>query len=419
MKLLNRTIRNYLIYSISLVLLFTPLFYYSIQHLVVREMDKVLISHKKDFNESLVHLKSKEELEFFPLMNKEFILTPASELVKDSIYSEKVYDSITKQGVPHRVYRSGLVLQGKNYELIIRESLVSNMALIGSIMGIQLLMLALMLAGLFLINRNLSKIVWTPFYLILDRLKKFNIDRDNEIEFPTSSTVELRELTIAVDELIKKNRAVYQNQKEFTENASHELQTPLAICRTKLELLAQTKELTQEQAELVESLLQATDRISRLNRNLLLLSKIENRQFPDHEEINLNDIIEKVRALYAPQATEKKVKVNYSPVGTTTITGNSSLVEILVNNLWSNAVRHAPHDSTIHVDLCENALTISNSGEQLRKPEKIFERFQRENTLATSGSGLGLSIVKKICEVSSYRVSYFFNDDRHHFKIEF
>ncbi|HEX5169436.1 MAG TPA: HAMP domain-containing sensor histidine kinase [Cyclobacteriaceae bacterium] len=419
MKLLTRTVRNYFIYSALLVLLCTPLFYFTIEQLFARKMDEELIEHKDEFNKSLAHVKATDDLRLFNLMSKEFLLIPTNvSPIKDSLYSQTIYDSVESEMVPHRILRTGISVGSQHYELYIRESLVSNTELIGAIMGIQVVMLILLLIGSVLINRNLSKTIWNPFYHILELLKKYNIDQDPALNLPPSSTAEFRELSSVIIQLVEKNYKAYLNQKEFTENASHELQTPLAICRTKLELLAQTEELTEQQAELVESLLDATDRLTRLNKNLLLLSKIENRQFLESEQIDLKATIMKCLDAYADTIHKKSLAVKVDINVVAHAKGNPVLLEILINNLLSNAIRYSPDAGNIIIESTTDHITISNPGEAFEDPEKIFQRFHRESRSST-GSGLGLSIVKKICDVTGFRISYHYNSKTHHFKLLF
>jgi signal transduction histidine kinase len=196
------------------------------------------------------------------------------------------------------------------------------------------------------------------------------------------------------------------------------LQTPLAICRTKLELLAQTQDLTQEQADLVGSLLDATDRLTRLNKDLLLLSKIENRQFLQTEEVDLKSVITKCLAVYRHKAQEKDLVLKLSFDEAPFIIANPVLLEVLINNIISNAIRHANDGGTVTIDSTTSGLTVSNSGDPLVHPEKIFDRFHRESR-ATMGSGLGLSIVKKICEIAGFKIAYHYASPLHQFKIVF
>ncbi|HEY5749316.1 MAG TPA: HAMP domain-containing sensor histidine kinase [Chryseolinea sp.] len=418
MKLLNRTIKNYLLYSVLLILCCTPLFYFSIHYLFVHDMDQELLAHKEDFNQSVSYLKSKDGIEFYQLMNKEFLLIPGDKFpAGDSLYTMDLYDSAAAELEPHRILSLGVTVNGKPYELQIRESMVNNRELIAAIMSIQVLLLALLLIGLVIINRRLTRTIWGPFYVILDRLKKYHIDQEKALELPTVSTAEFRELCQAIMQLVDKSHEAYLSQKEFTENASHELQTPLAISFSKLELLAQTNELTQEQAELVGKLFDAIERISRLNKNLLLLSKIENRQFFETEKIELSAVIQKSLDVYERQAEEKGIAIEKSLPQSIALNANPVLVEVLISNLVSNAIRHARPQSVVSVIAAPSSVTITNEGPPLVYPEKIFHRFHRESK--NIGSGLGLSIVKKICDVSGYQISYLHNSNTHRFQIKF
>jgi signal transduction histidine kinase len=419
MKLLNRTISNYLLYSGLLVLFCTPLFYFTIQQLFVAEMDEVLREHKIDFVQSMTYLKTEEDLKFYHLMNQEFHVTPTKEFISsDSLYTELAYDSGEAEMVPHRVLRTGIVLNGNPFELKISESLVSNAGLIATIMSAEIILLALLLGGTVIINRKLSTAVWSPFYTILDRLKKYQIDKDIELNLPHSSTAEFRDLSAAVTQLVQKNHEAYLNQKEFTENASHELQTPIAIIQSKLDLLAQSKGLTAEQADLISSLMETTYRISRLNKNLLLLAKIENGQFLENEAVQADQLINKLIGMHGETAEEKKLRIQFSHSGNTIIRANPILLEALINNLLSNAIRYTHENQTIDLVLKDHRLEIVNPGKPLESPHKIFERFHRESR-AYNGSGLGLAIAKKICDISGYFIEYRFDNERHRFIITF
>lgn len=419
MKLLNRTIGNYLLYSVLLFLLCTPLFYFSIQKLFIREMDKVLRSHKKDFYDANAYLKTEEDLKFFQLMNREFILTPSTTKIEnDSLFTIELYDSASAELVPYRVFSTGVSIHGRNFELQVRESLVSDISLVTAIMTIQVIMLLLLLLGLVLINRKLSRKIWDPFYIILDRLKRYKIDDDSELVLPLPSTAEFRDLSATITQLVQKNRLAYVNQKEFTENASHELQTPLAICRTKLELLAQTKELTHDQADLVGDLFHAVDRITYLNKGLLLLARIENRQFLESESLELSEVINRSLDSYQLQALEKRLTVAVTVDKPAVILANTTLLDVLIGNLISNAIRHTPVSGTVTIRGNNQSILISNSGSPLLYPERIFERFQRE-AKTTLGTGLGLALAKKVCDVANYRIAYSYANSMHHFRVEF
>ncbi|NBP68999.1 MAG: hypothetical protein EBU52_09675, partial [Cytophagia bacterium] len=185
MRLLSRTIRNYALVSAILFVLSTPLFYWAIHSLVIKQMDEMLKDHKEDFLSASPHIQTEEELKQHELLNKEFRLVPtAGKIVNDSIYTEDIYDSIEAEYHPYRTFRTTVDLHGQPYQLKISESMVSSKDLIAAIVLIQSALLILLFVTLVLINRQLSNTIWSPFYQIVDRLKNYRIDRDHAINLP-------------------------------------------------------------------------------------------------------------------------------------------------------------------------------------------------------------------------------------------
>ena len=418
MKLLGRTFRNYLLYSTLLLLVCVPLFYFFIRQLFVKEMEEELFHHKQNFQNTATYIVTDKDLKIYQLLNEEFLLTEASQWpIRDSLFSYKAYDSVEHEIIPYRALKCGITIQDKNYQLIIRESIVGDIDLIERIVIIQISLLVFLLAGFILINQNLSKKIWSPFYVILEKLKQYQIDKDTEIKLPSSNTTEFEDLRITVEQLVSKNRNAYLSQKEFTENASHELQTPLAIFRSKLELLMQTHNITSEQADLISDLSNTNDRIARLNKNLLLLSKIENNQFPSKQLVLLKEAVDKTLSLYKEKTEGKKIKITVTDKTETKVNVNPALLDILLSNLISNALKHSTEESEVKIQIETNSLLISNPGEPLKNPEKLFQRFNRESRISI-GSGLGLAIVKEICDVEGFKILYSYTT-QHCFQIKF
>jgi len=419
MKLLKRTVKNYILYSALLLLICTPIYYLSIHRLFVNEMEEELFHHKNNFKKTLDKLENEKDIQLYQLINEEFQLKETSKWpISDSLFTYSQYDSLEKTFVPYRALRTGVTVQGTRYELLIRESIVGNTKLVTAIVAIQTTLLVLMLIGFILINRKLSKVVWDPFYTILEKLKNYQIDKDLTIDLPHSSTAEFRDLSEALVHLVNKSRDAYLSQKEFTENASHESQTPLAIFRSKLELLMQGADISSEQAELISSLLNATDRIVRLNKNLLLLSKIENRQFLSRQEILLSSALTQSLGLYKQMAQEKEIKITTHIISEIAVKTNPSLLEILLSNLISNAIRYTPAQNEVRIEIEKKSITIRNPGEPFNFPNKIFDRFNRESR-TTQGNGLGLAIVKKICDTEGIPITYHYSQGSHLFSIDF
>jgi len=419
MRLLKRTVKNYILYSALLLLVCTPLYYLTIRQLFINEMEEELFHHKNNFIETVARLETEKEIKLYQLINEEFILSESTQWpIADSLYTYSQYDSLEKKLIPFRALRTGVTIQNKQYQLLIRESIVGNTKLVATIVFVQAGLLILLLIGFVFINRKLSKDIWGPFYVILEKLKQYQIDKDLSIELPKSSTVEFRDLSEVLVQLVNKSRDAYLNQKEFTENASHELQTPIAIFRSKLELLMQGKDITHDQADLISSLLNATDRIARLNKNLLLLSKIENRQFLSTQEVSVKNLLMQTLETYGDLAKDKELKINLETNSELHIKSNPILMDILLSNLISNAIRHTSEKNQITIRIDKRSLQISNPGDPLKNPEKIFQRFNRESR-NSQGSGLGLAILKMICEIEGFDVDYNYLHNQHQFNISF
>ena len=419
MRLLTHTVRNYFLLSVIMLALSIPAFYVVIQHLFIQELDEELHEHRNDFYKSMPALKTEADIKLYSLLNEEFILKKTDKKIeRDSLYTDEMYDSAEAAMVPYRILRSGVFLNNQHYELLIHESLIGTRELIAVIVMIKGLLLTALLFGMIIVNRKITKTVWQPFYQTLQKLKQYEMDKNPTLPVVESVITEFRDLNSAISQLISRNHQVFLNQKEFTENAAHELQTPLAICRTKLELLMQSSELTSEQADLIGSIYEATERLTRLNKNLLLLSKIENGQFIEKESIYLNKLILHLLDYHKTQVTDRNIQVATKMDTDVSIQGNPVLVEILLNNLLSNACRYTPEWGRIEISLTTIAFTISNSGSHFANASKIFERFHRESN-SVHGSGLGLAIVKKICDISGHTISYSYTEGKHQFIVNF
>ena len=193
---------------------------------------------------------------------------------------------------PFRQLSTSVVVKGKPYLLTVEMSLVDNNELVMAIGLVQVALSIVLIAGLLFLNRSLSKRLWKPFYKTLDQLKAYELDKNESVAIEKSDITEFDDFNKTVSHLTERNRKVFLNQKEFIENASHELQTPIAIFQSKLDQLMQSSSLSQSEAETIFELETTAQRMARLNKNLLLLSKIDNEQFLDTEEIDLSILIQ-------------------------------------------------------------------------------------------------------------------------------
>jgi Signal transduction histidine kinase len=329
------------------------------------------------------------------------LATPLFYLLTKHFYAEDIREVI-------EAVQSGASLPKTDLE----QDIIAGIALqFGLIMGALLVSLILMV-------RLISKQLWAPFDDTLRRIELFSLESEKLPQFTNSNIKEFNRLNIVLTRLIENNLRSYKTQKEFTENASHELQTPLAVFQTKLDLMLQQPDLTEQQAEIVQSLYEVSARLARLNKNLLLLAKIDNRQYKEMELIDLVQMIEKVLSLLSGFTQEITIREEIQ-VASLLVQANRALLESLINNLVVNAVRHNIANGEISIIIKPNLLIISNtSSEGMLNKESVFERFHNPSE-KIKGNGLGLAIAKAICNLHGWEIEYQYKSERHEFIVSF
>ncbi len=253
-----------------------------------------------------------------------------------------------------------------------------------------------------------------PFYEALRLVRGFKIGHSEPIAFPETG---VDEFSFMIDNLKAATANVsedYNILKEFTENASHEIQTPLAIIRSKLDLLIQEDNIPTRQVEALQSAYAAVKKLSLLNQALLLVAKIDNRQFENKTSINLLSILEEKLQQFQELWQFNRIELS-AELHEANIVASPELIDILINNILSNATRHNMPNGIIKISLSGQSLQVINSGpgKSLDK-KRLFRRFYKENS-QSSNNGLGLSIVKQICEASGITAVYQYSTGQHSF----
>ena len=236
--------------------------------------------------------------------------------------------------------------------------------------------------------------------------------KDAGITFDNTEITEFKTLNTVLDSMTKKMSADYMSLKEFTENASHELQTPLAVMQSKIELLIQSENLTPDQLSNISAVYESVNKLSKLNQALLLLTKIENRQYAETAEIALNTLVQQKLELFKEWLEYRKlfVEIDLHPLD---IWANPILADILITNLLSNAIKHNLDNGKLHIELHDKHLLIMNSGVPVTGDTTDFlSRFKKANQ-ASDSLGLGLAIVKEICAMYGYTIEYTYEDNVH------
>lgn len=273
-------------------------------------------------------------------------------------------------------------------------------------------------AAIILTLRFITGRMWKPFEEILRQLENFRLENETLPALPETEVTEFARLNRTLLSLMQHSITSYQTQKEFTENASHELQTPLAVFQSQLDLLLQQPELTERQAEIIQRLYEVSNRIARLNRNLLLLAKIDNRQYQHMEDINLSVFINKSIPFLQSITGDISLHTTFNNIALT-VKANRTLLESLVNNLVVNAVRHNRPQGEITLSISDRELSIANTSDEPALDDKlIFNRFYRPSE-KVKGNGLGLSIVKAICQYHGWTIRYQYSSGKHIFTVTF
>lgn len=280
-----------------------------------------------------------------------------------------------------------------------------------------LLIFAVLSVSLLVTLRFVTRRLWHSFNDTLKKIEQFNLEQNDVPTFLPTRIKEFARLNDSVTQLIRKNKQSYLSQKEFTENASHELQTPIAIVQSKLDLLLQ-ENMNERQAQIVADLYQVNLRMSRLNKNLLLLARIENSQYNQIEEIDLIAFINNLIPLYRDLQKEQTVQL-HTNLPHTSIKANSVLLESMLNNLVVNAIRHSTKENSISIAVDEHRLSVSNKADGgPLDTQHLFQRFHFSGD-KSRGNGLGLAIVKAICDYHGWTVSYSFENNNHIFEITY
>ena len=420
MRLLNKTIRSYILYSSLVLVISVPIFYFVIQRIVSKDIDEGLLAQKEELVGKLERLIPLNPFDWLEEFEPDIRLSPLQTFTRyDSLYTASLLDRKTNKVIPFRVLESNVLVKGIPYNIQLKSSLLNNEDLIKSIVLVQTLLLILIGLGLLLINRSLSKNTWKPFYRTLGKLKNYKIESEQQLDFEKTDIDEFNNLNNTISALTRRNQQAYQAQKEFTENASHEMQSPLAVMQGKTELLMQTSPLTEEQASLISDLTAAGLRMNRLNRSLLLLSKIDNNQFPEKEQVDLTDLLRHAIDQYTNALAQKELSLSVDNPVRVNLTANRTLLETMLGNLLSNAIRHNVQGGKIEIAVTPEDLAIRNSGRPTAlNPDKLFRRFQKQGGDVNS-TGLGLEIVKKICDLNGYPIRYEFANGLHQFSIHF
>ena len=419
MKLLTKTTLNFLSVTLFIFLFGILAFYFLLREQVDQNLNFEL---KKRKTSILNKLNTDDPINKIPPNPDErIVITPidVSEDLPAVTYSDTlIFNEAQNRYVPFRTL--GFLVTHNNQKLYVQifKSMEESDLLIIRIFLILTVLVIVLIVSLLVMNRITLKQSWNIFYDTIRKIGKYDVNSHEQFALQESDIKEFNDLNAVIHSMTDRINSDYLNLKEYTENASHEIQNPLAIINSKMELLLQSGNLDENQYKAVVDAYEASNRISRLNSTLILLAKIENRQFPESQNVNIKSIITNQIDQLEDIIESKKISVRNNVKSEFTVKMNPYLAEILFVNLIKNAIRHNVSKGEIIIEQGNNMIEISNSGPKKEmNSEDLFKRFHKSSKSSES-LGLGLAIVKKICEVYNFNISYVYKD-MHVFRIEF
>lgn len=419
MKLLQRTSRYYFFFSGLIFLVLGVALFLLLRNTLNQATDEGLFHTRPGLAR---YLEGLDELPpVMHIMDEVVEFTPIDRVTDRQSWRDTLIRDTRTQEMemePYRKYTYEEAIKGKPYRVSISLSKVENEDLVKSVVGVATGGLLLFLLAINLLNRYLSRRLWRPFQQTVQQIKSFSVQQGSPPVFGHSETEEFENLNRSLETMTRQLTAEYDTLRRFTENASHELQTPLAIIRNEVDLLLRVEGRTEAEYGIIQRISEAVSRLGKLNQSLLLLTKIERNQFPVAEWLDLAPLVARKLEQLAPAIEDQQITLlmNLRP---TSIHLPPALADVLLNNLLGNAVRHNLPGGSLEVSLEGKTLTIVNTGPVLQlDPGTVFDRFTHGGTSASS-LGLGLAIVKEICDKFGYTITYRQLEGKHEMKVKF
>ena len=386
----------------------TVVLYFYVRGLLRNEIEEELFSTEDRIERAL--LANKTTFSLPPILEVSEVSELGQQTRKDTI----IFDPSQDEMEEFRELISFKEINGKNYRITVRTLIVESEDILIAVITSYLIIILFVFVFLFYFNKTRNEKLWHPFFTNLEQMKHFSLSSPEPLHLMDSEILEFHELKREIEALTTKVKTDYLNLKQFTENVSHELQTPLSIIQAKIENIINGDNLNNVQYEHLTSIQKDIQRLTQMNKRLALLTKIENRQFVNIEKVALAELlgntIENFHEISA-------AKIHFHKENELWVKMDPFLAEVLCTNLVSNAIKHNTDKGEIKVSVKDNLLSISNYGtESIAHPENLYTRFYRENE-AEKSTGLGLAIVKRICDLYGFLIRYEFIEDRHVFSV--
>lgn len=421
MKLFYRVLAHLLTGIFVILLGWAIVFYWGIMEEINDEVDDSL----EDYSELVIirslagkelpaHDNGSNNQYFLKEVDASYALSKEAICYRDSM----IYIAEKGETEPARILTT--IFKDKDeryYELSVYTPTIEKRDLKEAIFQLLIGLFVVLLITILVINVWVFHQSMKPFYILLDWLEKFRLGKKNDVLDNPTHTTEFRKLNEAVSRFASHSEEMFEQQKQFIGNASHEIQTPLAICQNRLEMLMEDETLSEQQMGEIAKTCQTLEYVSKLNKSLLLLSKIDNSQFASVEKVCLNEILYRYLDDYQEVYDYKGIALDVHEKNTFNITMNGTLAVVLITNLLKNAFVHNIYKGKIQIEITSSNIRFGNTGKDEHLDEKhIFERFY-QGSKKEGSTGLGLAIVDAICRQSQLSIQYQFVKCWHWFDI--
>ena len=334
-------------------------------------------------------------------------------------HDENIYIHDKREQEPARVLTSIFSdAEGQFYELMVMTPTFEKNDLFEAVLAWIVVLYVALLFIVLVVTMIIFRRSLQPLYDLLHWLDAYRPGGRPQSVPNKSDVEEFRRLNVALQQAVDRSEELFERQSQFIGNASHELQTPLAIIGNRVEWLLDSPSITEEEAGELFKIQKTLSRAVRLNKTLLLLTKIDNGQFPESVEVDIVTALEEGVESYGDVYAAREVNFTHNLPAELKVTMNESLATTLISNLVKNAYVHTPQGGDAHIEIVGRTLRVSNTGSEPLDKEHIFERFYQAARKEGS-TGLGLALVAAVCRYYNLRLEYFFADGKHHFEVEF
>lgn len=411
MKLLTKINRTYLRYGILVFLIADVVIILLSNFILKKEIDQQLLLEAEVIAETVKKNNNFPNVYPTDIVKEVSLSEIGNTTTKDTV----IYEDVHNELVPYRELSTYKSINEKHYQIITRQMLMEFDDIFSLYTALISTVLGLIFVLVLLFTQKMNTILWGTFNTNVELLKKYSFNSNNQLNLKNTGIDEFDDLNQVITKMSYRLEKDYAESKEFSANAAHELQTPLAIIRNKCENLFSETDLNDKTIQSIRKIYLSTDRLSGIVKGLLLLAKIDHGQFNETEELSLRKLFTLRISNLDDILQDRNLSVDISASEDCKVKMDKRLANLLIQNITANAINHSPISKIIEVKISKNQFSISNHGETaIKEPELIFKRFYKESTNPNS-TGIGLAIVKKIADHYGMNIQYSFKNFKHTF----